>query len=123
VIKTGPNLETLLNRELFETNPEAVFKVARMMLPKVPSLCHFFLALLEEKGVLRRVYTENVDGLELDALVPQEKVMPVHGTIASGRCPSTKPGCDNFSGDEWIKKVSRQHFLLGVQFSNPMILL
>jgi len=32
-----------------------------------PSLSHFFLRLLHDRGLLTRVYTQNVDGLERKA--------------------------------------------------------
>mmetsp|Transcript_276 Transcript_276/g.296 ORF Transcript_276/g.296 Transcript_276/m.296 type:complete len:151 (+) Transcript_276:59-511(+) len=48
-----------------------------------PTLAHFFLDTLEKKGVLSRVYTQNIDGLDYQMDIPHEKIVPCHGSLGS----------------------------------------
>ncbi|KAG9475687.1 hypothetical protein GDO78_003866 [Eleutherodactylus coqui] len=51
-----------------------------------PNSAHYFLRLLHDKGVLLRVYTQNIDGLERAAGIPAEKLVEAHGSFASSTC-------------------------------------
>ncbi|KAL2797271.1 DHS-like NAD/FAD-binding domain-containing protein [Aspergillus keveii] len=83
-----PYPEALFHISYFKHTPEPFYAVARARHPgnAVPSLAHAFLSLLERKGVLRFVVTQNVDGLEGDAGVSKDKVLNVHGTWGTQRC-------------------------------------
>lgn len=50
------------------------------------TLSHFFLRLLHDKGLLRRLYTQNIDGLDFQLDLPEQKVVHVHGTIGTASC-------------------------------------
>ena len=52
-----------------------------------PTLSHCFLSMLSEKNILRRIYTQNIDGLDyqLDR-VPKDKIVPVHGSLGRTQC-------------------------------------
>ena len=46
---------------------------------------HRFCGWLHERGWLRRIYTQNIDGLHhAEALVPRDKVVECHGAIDTG---------------------------------------
>eukprot|EP00746_Dinoflagellata_sp_MGD_P004266 gnl/MRDRNA2_/MRDRNA2_108223_c0_seq1.p1 gnl/MRDRNA2_/MRDRNA2_108223_c0~~gnl/MRDRNA2_/MRDRNA2_108223_c0_seq1.p1 ORF type:complete len:361 (-),score=73.01 gnl/MRDRNA2_/MRDRNA2_108223_c0_seq1:53-1135(-) len=49
-----------------------------------PGDCHLLLSLLARKGLLQRIYTQNVDGLHQRAGVPEELMVEVHGSVAHG---------------------------------------
>lgn len=49
----------------------------------LPTPTHHFLRLLHDKGLLLRVFTQNIDGLEQLAGLPQESVVPAHGSFDS----------------------------------------
>mmetsp|Transcript_16484 Transcript_16484/g.30417 ORF Transcript_16484/g.30417 Transcript_16484/m.30417 type:complete len:340 (-) Transcript_16484:85-1104(-) len=49
-----------------------------------PCDCHLLLALLARKGLLHRVYTQNVDGMHQRAGVPEHLVVETHGSLARG---------------------------------------
>jgi NAD-dependent SIR2 family protein deacetylase len=51
-----------------------------------PTIAHFFFRLLQDKGILRRIYTQNIDGLQFDCGIPDEKIVAVHGTISEAAC-------------------------------------
>ena len=61
--------EMLFDLETFKDDPEPFFSFAHKLFPgsREPSLTHRFLRLLERKGKLRRVYTQNIDALEAAA--------------------------------------------------------
>ncbi|KAL3898714.1 MAG: hypothetical protein SGARI_006614, partial [Bacillariaceae sp.] len=51
-----------------------------------PTLAHAFCKVLEEKGILRRIYTQNIDGLEAIAGVSTGKLVECHGHFRSSSC-------------------------------------
>lgn len=51
-----------------------------------PTLAHHFLRLLHEKGLLKRVYTQNIDCLEKITGLPDDKLVFAHGSYSSCRC-------------------------------------
>eukprot|EP00051_Salpingoeca_urceolata_P018957 m.270763 g.270763 ORF g.270763 m.270763 type:complete len:794 (-) comp19317_c0_seq16:1018-3399(-) len=53
-----------------------------------PSLAHHLGALLEDKGLLCRVHTQNVEGLDTRAGVPKHKVVEAHGSLEAAHCMS-----------------------------------
>ncbi len=46
-----------------------------------PTPAHYFAVLLDRIGILRRVYTQNIDGLYQKAGLSQEKIVEFHGSI------------------------------------------
>jgi NAD-dependent SIR2 family protein deacetylase len=73
--------------EYFERDPSIFWKYAYTIFPaREPehSATHFFLKKIEEKGKLLRVYTQNVDTLEVG--IPDEKLCCVHGSWRSCVC-------------------------------------
>jgi NAD+-dependent protein deacetylase sirtuin 2 len=62
-----------LARELFPSNYK-------------PSPTHHFIKLLQDKGLLARCYTQNIDTLERAAGVLPEKLVEAHGSFGSAHC-------------------------------------
>ena len=61
-----------------------------------PTLSHRFMKLLEQKGVLLRVFTQNIDALERAAGLSDDKIVEAHGSFYSATCigprlPITRP--------------------------------
>ncbi|KAL4812039.1 NAD-dependent protein deacetylase hst2-2 [Aspergillus spinulosporus] len=83
-----PYPEAMFHISYFKHNPEPFYAIARARHPRntKPGVGHAFLALLERKGVLRFVFTQNIDGLELDAGVSRERVLNVHGDWNDQHC-------------------------------------
>jgi len=81
----------------FLENPALFYELVRkIFLPIVrgnvkPSLSHFFITLLHQKGLLRRHYTQNIDLLERIAGLPSRALVEAHGSFASATC--TNAGC------------------------------
>ena len=59
-----------------------------------PTLGHFFIKVLADKGKLRRLYSQNIDGLDGHAAVPKHLLVTVHGCIGSAACESCKTPVD-----------------------------
>jgi len=55
-----------------------------------PTPTHHFMRLLEQKGILRRIYTQNIDGLEALAGVSVDKLVECHGHFRSSSCTKCK---------------------------------
>ena len=55
-----------------------------------PNPAHLALAELNDKGLLRAVVTQNVDGLHQDSGLPDEKIVELHGNTRRIRCMSCR---------------------------------
>jgi len=68
-------------------DPAPFYKFAEILLPNdniLPSKCHRFIKYLEDKKMLLRNYTQNVDGLERKVGI--NKVIECHGSFSSFKC-------------------------------------
>ena len=59
-----------------------------------PTLTHCFFNLLDKKGTLSRIYTQNIDGLESVAGVDDNKMVECHGHFRSSSCIACKTPYD-----------------------------
>ncbi|PLN86454.1 DHS-like NAD/FAD-binding domain-containing protein [Aspergillus taichungensis] len=87
-----PYPEAIFHINYFQHTPEPFYALARARNPVnlKPTVSHAFLALLAKKNLLHFLFTQNIDGLELDAGVPGDKMMAVHGNWKSQRCHKCK---------------------------------
>ena len=51
-----------------------------------PTIAHAFIRLLSDKGLLLKLFTQNIDCLEREAGVPDDKIIEAHGSFAQQRC-------------------------------------
>ncbi|KAJ7242888.1 DHS-like NAD/FAD-binding domain-containing protein [Mycena haematopus] len=70
----------------FRKNPAVFYSFASQIYPSnfVPSPCHRFIKLIEDKNKLLRNYTQNIDGLHTAAGVL--RVLECHGSFATATC-------------------------------------
>eukprot|EP01060_Flectonema_neradi_P040928 TRINITY_DN9500_c0_g2_i1.p1 TRINITY_DN9500_c0_g2~~TRINITY_DN9500_c0_g2_i1.p1 ORF type:complete len:324 (+),score=52.90 TRINITY_DN9500_c0_g2_i1:934-1905(+) len=84
---------------LFRHNPYPYLELRRPFILGIheqkwkPTLCHFFFAELGEKGYLRRMYSQNIDGL--DYLSGIKNVVSCHGSIGVVSCEYCNKQVDN----------------------------
>uniref|UniRef100_A0A8C4RLE0 NAD-dependent protein deacetylase n=1 Tax=Erpetoichthys calabaricus TaxID=27687 RepID=A0A8C4RLE0_ERPCA len=73
-----PYPEAIFDIGYFKEHPEPFFALARELYPGQfkPTICHYFIRLLKDKGLLKRCYTQNIDTLE------------PHGTFYTSHCIS-----------------------------------
>ncbi|WVR04783.1 hypothetical protein IAU60_001795 [Kwoniella sp. DSM 27419] len=81
----------------FKERPEVFYSFAKQIYPSnfVPSPCHRWIKMLEDKGVLLRNYTQNIDTLE--SLAGVTKVLQCHGSFKTAsclRCKTRVPGAN-----------------------------
>jgi NAD-dependent SIR2 family protein deacetylase len=83
-----PTPEALFSHDYFLSNPKPLFRRLSTMMSGVysPTPVHAFFTLLQQKGFLSRVYTQNIDGLEREAGVSPDLLVECHGTFASSSC-------------------------------------
>jgi len=74
--------------EFFKVNPKPFNMLAKELFPGPfkPSLTHYFIRLLHEKGVLLRLFSQNIDGLEALAGLPENKIVQAHGSFNGAKC-------------------------------------
>ncbi|XP_027622472.1 NAD-dependent protein deacetylase sirtuin-3, mitochondrial isoform X2 [Tupaia chinensis] len=83
-----PYPEAIFELTFFFHNPKPFFTLAKELYPGNyrPNATHYFLRLLHDKGLLLRLYTQNIDGLERESGIPDSKLVEAHGTFASATC-------------------------------------
>ncbi|KAL7496647.1 hypothetical protein ACHAWT_005119 [Skeletonema menzelii] len=84
-----PYPEAIFDVDFYNQNPQPFVTLAKEIWPGVnyrPTLTHCFFSLLDKKGILRRVYTQNIDGLEAVAGVSEDKLVECHGHFRSSAC-------------------------------------
>ena len=87
-----PEPESLFDLQYFRNFPEkyyAFFMKTRYE-TFIPTYTHAFIRLLQEKGLLLRVYTQNIDNLERVAGINDDLVIQTHGDMNSCGCVDCK---------------------------------
>ncbi|XP_055526102.1 NAD-dependent protein deacetylase Sirt2-like [Wyeomyia smithii] len=87
-----PYPQAIFELEYFYQNPKPFFQLAKELYPGTfkPTPSHYFVKLLENKGLLVRHYTQNIDTLERIAGISAEKLVEAHGTFFTNHCLQCK---------------------------------
>ncbi|CAK8995484.1 NAD-dependent protein deacetylase sirtuin-2 (Regulatory protein SIR2 homolog 2) (SIR2-like protein 2), partial [Durusdinium trenchii] len=110
--------EDIFDLEFFKQEPGPFYELCKELWPGTyqPTLAHHFIRLLEEKGVLRRCYTQNIDSLERQAGVSPEKIVAAHGNMDEAHVLGTQRVVDIeefrhavFKGDDACRKLAEIH--------------
>lgn len=83
-----PYAEAVFDISYFRGNPHPFYALAKELYPGKykPTLAHCFIALLAEKDLLHKLFTQNIDCLERAAGVPGDLIVEAHGSFATQRC-------------------------------------
>jgi NAD-dependent SIR2 family protein deacetylase len=86
-----PYPEAVFELDFYRRNPKPFLLLAKELWPSsgsgyLPTLTHSFLALLAKKNRLLRNYTQNIDGLEFLASIPDHLLVECHGHFRSASC-------------------------------------
>ncbi|KAG6986442.1 transcription initiation factor TFIID [Physcia stellaris] len=83
-----PFPEAVFDISFFRENPLPFYHLAHELYPGKyrPTVSHCFVRLLSDKGLLLKLFTQNIDCLERAAGVPDEKIVEAHGSFARQRC-------------------------------------
>ncbi|GAA6027305.1 hypothetical protein JCM8097_002577 [Rhodosporidiobolus ruineniae] len=87
-----PYPEAIFDIDYLEERPEAFYTLAKELYPGnfAPTTTHYFLRLLQEKRVLKGVWTQNIDTLERIAGVEDDYIVEAHGSFANAHCLSCR---------------------------------
>lgn len=87
-----PYAEAVFDISYFRTNPLPFYTLAHELYPGRyrPTVTHSFVRLLHEKGLLLKCFSQNIDCLEREAGVPDDKMIEAHGSFAKQSCIECK---------------------------------
>lgn len=91
----------------FKNDPLIFYSIASMILPPPDSnitLFHAFLKSIQDQEKLLRVYTQNIDDLELKAGIIDKKLVQCHGLFRNATCISCKTSFSGWKIHGHIKK-------------------
>ena len=72
----------------FLKNPKLFYEVSKIsdLSNYKPTISHKFMSFLTKKNYIKYIFTQNVDGLEIKAKIPKEKLVFAHGNSTEGHC-------------------------------------
>lgn len=97
-----PYPEAVFDIDYFREKPDAFYTLAHELYPGnfLPSKFHFLLKLFQDKKLLKRVYTQNIDTLERLAGIEDDYIVEAHGSFANNHCID----CHEEMSSEELKK-------------------
>ncbi|OJD36917.1 nad-dependent histone deacetylase sir2 [Diplodia corticola] len=83
-----PYAEAVFDISYFRNNPLPFYTLAHELYPGKyrPTITHSFMRLLHDKGILLKLFTQNIDCLEREAGVPGDLIVEAHGSFADQAC-------------------------------------
>lgn len=80
--------EEFFLKETFIKQPELLYDFLKQINFDVykPTITHLFILYLINKGINCHIITQNIDGLEIKAGIPKEKITFAHGTLKEANC-------------------------------------
>ncbi|KAF2640123.1 putative SIR2 family histone deacetylase [Massarina eburnea CBS 473.64] len=87
-----PYAEAVFDISYFRKNPLPFYTLAQELYPGAyrPTITHSFIYLLHKKGLLLKLFTQNIDCLEREAGVPDDLILEAHGSFARQSCIDCK---------------------------------
>jgi len=62
----------------------SIIEFVNIVMCSNPTESHYLAKVLNDKGILKRVYTQNIDGLYQKVGIPEDKIVEFHGSISKG---------------------------------------
>ncbi|KAF3040385.1 Sir2 histone deacetylase Hst2 [Didymella keratinophila] len=102
-----PHPEAVFELSFFRENPLPFYTLAQELYPGKyrPTITHSFIHLLHKKGLLLKLFTQNIDCLEREAGVPGEKIIEAHGSFADQACIDCKK---SYPKDEMLVHIENK---------------
>eukprot|EP00747_Dinoflagellata_sp_TGD_P214429 gnl/TRDRNA2_/TRDRNA2_87287_c0_seq1.p1 gnl/TRDRNA2_/TRDRNA2_87287_c0~~gnl/TRDRNA2_/TRDRNA2_87287_c0_seq1.p1 ORF type:complete len:327 (-),score=33.60 gnl/TRDRNA2_/TRDRNA2_87287_c0_seq1:248-1228(-) len=87
-----PTPEAVFSLDFFQKDPMPFTLLAKELWPSnfTPTPTHLFVSLLAKKSLLRRLYTQNIDGLDRSAGIDDDLLVEAHGSFGAGHCIKCK---------------------------------
>ncbi|KAI8053798.1 DHS-like NAD/FAD-binding domain-containing protein [Syncephalis plumigaleata] len=91
-----PFAEAIFEIDYFTENPEPFYALAKELYPGnfKPTISHYFIRLLADRGLLLRQFTQNIDTLERRAGLADEYIVEAHGSFHSASCIECRKSAD-----------------------------
>lgn len=101
-----PYPEAIFDISYFRDDPLPFYALAHELFPGKyqPTLTHYFLRLLSDKGLLLKLFTQNIDCLEREAGVPGDAIVEAHGSFARQSCIE----CRTSFPDDQMRKIIKE---------------
>lgn len=98
--------EEFFDISTFLRKPQLFYEFQKKFFEKdyEPTLFHYFMGFLDAKNKLSYVYTQNIDGLDAQCGVRNEKVIFAHGNFLSAKCPRCEKEVDINKYNEHVDK-------------------
>ncbi|KAI9769175.1 MAG: Sir2 histone deacetylase Hst2 [Geoglossum umbratile] len=109
-----PYPEAVFDLSFFRKSAEPFYALAHELYPGKfrPTITHFFIRLLSDKGLLFKLFTQNIDCLEREAGVPDDKIVEAHGSFARQSCIECKSAYPDDMMKEAIQNKDIPHCLV-----------
>ena len=106
-----PYAEAVFDIAYFRRNPLPFYTLAHELYPGKyqPTISHSFISLLNKKGRLLKLFTQNIDCLEQEAGVPSDKIVYAHGSFATQRCIECETEYPGDRMKEMVQKMEVPH--------------
>ena len=101
---SGP--EEFFYKSTFIENPKFFYEFTKLfdLSQKKPTISHKFMNFLVSKNIVKYVFTQNIDGLEIKAKIPPNKLIFAHGNFLSGHCAKCYKEIDIKKIEDGIQK-------------------
>ena len=88
--------EEFFDKNTFLRNPNYFYEFCKIFdLSEIkPTLTHKFLNYFIQKNNAKYLFTQNIDGLEIKAKIPENKIIFAHGNFLKGHCPKCNKNID-----------------------------
>ena len=104
-----PYPEMVSTLDYFDKHPEVFFAIKGHLMPGqgkyFPTVTHYFISFLVQKGIVLKYFSQNTDGLDIEAGIPREKVILCHGHFYTGHCRKCKK---EFGIDYYFEDVKNE---------------
>ena len=90
----------------FKKNPMFFYEFTKLfdLSQTKPTIAHKFMNFFTKKKYVKYIFTQNIDGLELKAKIPNEKLVFAHGNFLEGHCANCHEDIDIEKINEGINK-------------------
>ena len=101
---SGP--EEFFFLDTFIKNPMYFYEFTKLfdLSQTKPTIAHKFMNFLTKKDYIKYIFTQNIDGLEIKAKIPKEKLIFAHGNFIEGHCAKCHEDIDIEKINEGINK-------------------
>ena len=98
--------EEFFYKTTFLKNPQYFYEFTKLFyLSQIkPTISHKFMNFLVSKNIVKYVFTQNIDGLEKKAKIPDDKLVFAHGNFYTGHCAKCNKEIDIKLINEGIEK-------------------